>query len=59
MFDNIPSATDHQSRHVASARGDNKDPSAALPDIPTSPRQFSYEARVFYGVSAPRARRLK
>jgi tripartite-type tricarboxylate transporter receptor subunit TctC len=56
MFDNIPSATGFiQAGTLRALAVTTKTRSAALPDIPTVAETVpGYEARVFYGVSAPK-----
>jgi tripartite-type tricarboxylate transporter receptor subunit TctC len=56
MFDNIPSATGFIKAGTLQALAvTTKTRSAALPDIPTVAETVpGYEARVFYGVSAPK-----
>jgi tripartite-type tricarboxylate transporter receptor subunit TctC len=55
MFDNIPSATGFIKAGTLRALAvTTKTRSAALPDIPTVAEAVGYEARVFYGVSAPK-----
>jgi tripartite-type tricarboxylate transporter receptor subunit TctC len=56
MFDNIPSATGFiKAGSLRALAVTTKTRSAALPDIPTVAEAVpGYEARVFYGVSAPK-----